>query len=90
MNKHESKMAKKRAAKAAKRDAYKSLAGTSQKGKRKRKKKSVEPSGKKHSHAMANCGNSGCKLCKLTTKNKKEDFIGYWDNGQAAYIPIVI
>ena len=60
--KHDEKMKLKRAAKAAKKAAYAAMAGTSKKAKRQthRKKK---PSVLKGSHAMADCGNVGCKQC---------------------------
>ena len=59
---HEEKMKKKRAIKTARRDAYKALAGTSKKSKR-QNTQSTPPSGKKHAHAMLNCGNPGCQKC---------------------------
>lgn len=59
--KHGEKMAKKRAAKAAKRDKYQKLAGTSKRAKRSNGRKMR--SNLKHAHAMANCGNPGCQKC---------------------------
>jgi hypothetical protein len=74
--KHGEKMKRKRAAKAARRDAYKALAGTSAKSKRLRRNKSVEPSGRKHEHLMANCGNIGCKQCfPFTVQNPETELI---------------
>lgn len=59
--KHADKMARKRAVKAARRAQYLSLRGTSKKNKR--KSDSTPPSGKKHAHVMADCGNAGCLRC---------------------------
>lgn len=63
MNKrHAVKMARKRALKAARRAQYAALAGTSLRRKR-QVTGSTPPSGAKHSHAMPNCGNAGCRKC---------------------------
>lgn len=59
--KHGEKMDRKRKVKAARRAAYAALAGTGRKAK-KRSGGSM-PSGRKHAHAMADCGNIGCKQC---------------------------
>lgn len=59
--KHEGKMARKRAVKKARRDKYKSLAGTSKRAKRHHKQ--LTSSIHKHAHDTANCGNPGCKRC---------------------------
>lgn len=59
--KHKEKMARKRAVKAAKRDKYKALAGTSKRAKRHKNKSG--PSNTKGAHLMQNCGNVGCKKC---------------------------
>ena len=60
--KHDSKMARKRAAKTAKRAKYAALKGTSKKAKRQHAK--IATSGiYKHAHIMSNCGNVGCKRC---------------------------
>ena len=60
--KHGSKMAAKRAMKAAKRTKYASLAGTSNKTKR-QKNKNSGPTWAKHAHLTSNCGNPGCQRC---------------------------
>ena len=67
---HKKKMAAKKAAKAAKRVLYASLAGSSRKSKKINKKRVGEArfntySPKKHKHLMAVCGNPGCKKCGL-------------------------
>jgi hypothetical protein len=56
----EDRKKRKRAAKAAKRELYASLAGTSKKGKR--QKKSVLPGFS--DHIGGNCGNPGCDRCR--------------------------
>jgi hypothetical protein len=61
-SKHDEKMARKRAAKAAKRAQYAALAGTSKKKKRQVSKTSVAGI-LKHAHAMKECGNPGCQKC---------------------------
>ncbi len=60
--KHDEKMKRRRAAKAARRSNYASLAGT---GKRRKKQAGGSKiSGVyKHAHIMANCGNIGCDRC---------------------------
>lgn len=58
---HSQKMARKRTAKATRRAAYAALAGTSRKAKR--RYGSTMPSGRKHAHAMVDCGNIGCRRC---------------------------
>lgn len=58
---HAKKMEQRRKLKRMRREAYAALAGTSQRSKRQRK--STEPSGRKHEHLMANCGNVGCSRC---------------------------
>ncbi|RJQ30264.1 hypothetical protein C4565_00335 [Candidatus Parcubacteria bacterium] len=69
-SKHESKMKRKRAEKAAKKSKYAALAGTSKKNKR--RKIHGERSIYKHFHNMANCGNIGCGRCYPQLKNKKK------------------
>ncbi len=59
---HEEKMKKKRAIKAAKAAKYAALKGTSQKQKRQKSTTTLSTS-LKHSHAMADCGNIGCQRC---------------------------
>lgn len=59
--KHDTKMARKRVAKAARKAAYKALAGTSKR--RKRQTQKTGPTSIKGMHAMANCGNIGCARC---------------------------
>ncbi len=61
-NKHSEKMKRKRAVKMARRTLYASLAGTSKKNKRQRKR-SVISGIYKHAHIMKECGNPGCKKC---------------------------
>ena len=64
--KHDKKMEMRRQAKRRRRDYYASLAGTSTRAKR-QTRKSTEPSGHKHEHLMANCGNAGCSRCNPRT-----------------------
>ena len=59
--KHSKRMARKREAKQARRNAYAALSGTSRKTKRSAGRK--QPTGQKHAHVMANCGNVGCTRC---------------------------
>lgn len=63
--KHEDKMKRRRAEKAAKRAKYAALAGTSKKAKRiiRAQSKSTVAGTYKHAHVMANCGNPGCRKC---------------------------
>jgi hypothetical protein len=62
--KHEDKMKRRRAEKAAKRAKYAALAGTSSKTKRIiQRSKSTVAGIYKHAHVMANCGNPGCRKC---------------------------
>lgn len=62
--KHLKKMAEKRRAKAVKRALYASLAGTSRKAKKTRRKGLTRKFNYyKHAHRVANCGNPGCKRC---------------------------
>ena len=62
--KHATKMAEKKRKKAAKKDAYAKLAGTSKKTKRIMRKNRSKLSGNgKHAHLMSYCGNVGCKKC---------------------------
>lgn len=59
--KHDSRMARKRAEKAARKAVYLALAGTSKRNKRRR-----AVGGRtnfKHAHVMADCGNPGCQRC---------------------------
>lgn len=60
--KHGEKMKRKRDMKAKRRALYASLAGTSRKAKKQRKASSVSGI-YKHAHAMADCGNPGCRRC---------------------------
>ena len=64
---HKKKMADKRTAKAAKRDLYASMRGTSKKGKKQNKKRGEARfnrwNAKKHKHLMVKCGNPACKKC---------------------------
>lgn len=60
--KHNAKMARKRAVKAARKTLYASLAGTSKKSKNQKKKIKIS-SNAKHAHLMSDCGNAGCKRC---------------------------
>lgn len=60
--KHEEKMKKRRATKAAKAAKYLALRGTSKKSKRQGSKSQVSGANK-HAHVMVDCGNPGCKHC---------------------------
>lgn len=61
--KHDEKMKRKRAEKAARKAQYEALAGTSKK-KKKQGKKELTAGIYKHAHRMADCGNVGCKRCQ--------------------------
>lgn len=60
--KHDTKMSKKRSAKAAKKSKYAALIGTSKKAKRQGNKSQISGI-YKHAHVMTNCGNAGCLKC---------------------------